>query len=94
MLRPSQIIIAMSVVSAVSATSTASPRDHSLPLGPLAFVGLWEGIDPFDGSTQRLSITCSNQTVCDIRLTDTLFTDCGGGTGFARGVDRHGMLTP
>lgn len=85
MRREVQITIAAIVVSATSSALAAGPRSQSPPLGPLAFVGLWEGIDPFDGSTQRLSITCSDQTFCDIRLTDTVFTDCGGGTGFARG---------
>jgi hypothetical protein len=52
-----------------------------------AFVGLWQGIDSFDGSTQFLSITCSRQGTCDVRLNDTAFTlSCQNQTGFAQGV--------
>ena len=42
--------------------------------GPKAFIGLWEAIDSSDGSTQRLSITCSGRQSCDVRLNDTLFS--------------------
>ena len=52
-----------------------------------AFVGLWQGIDSFDGSTQYLSVTCSRQRTCDVRLNDTAFTlSCQNQIGFARGV--------
>ena len=55
--------------------------------GQKAFVGLWEAIDSFDGSTQRLSITCSRDGLCDVRLNDTAFTlSCQDQIGFARGV--------
>ena len=51
-----------------------------------AFVGLWEAIDSFDGSTQRLSITCGQNRLCDVRLNDTTFTlSCPNEIGFARG---------
>ena len=51
-----------------------------------AFVGLWQGLDSFDGSTQYLSITCSRGNHCDVRLTDTAFTlSCPNQLGFAQG---------
>ena len=51
------------------------------------FVGLWQAIDSFDGSTQLLSITCSRQGDFDVRLNDTAFTlSCQNQIGFARGV--------
>ena len=51
-----------------------------------AFVGLWQAIDSFDGSTQLLSITCSRGRSCDVRLNDTLFTlSCPNQIGFAQG---------
>jgi hypothetical protein len=55
--------------------------------GHQAFVGLWQAIDSFDGSTQFLSITCTNKKVCDVRLNDTAFTlSCPNQIGFADGV--------
>lgn len=56
--------------------------------GRNAFVGLWQAIDSFDGSTQRLSITCDGRKDCDVRLNDTFFgLSCPNPpyTGFARG---------
>jgi hypothetical protein len=51
-----------------------------------AFIGLWEAIDSFDGSTQHLSITCTHNSSCDVRLNDTAFTlSCQNQIGFARG---------
>lgn len=50
------------------------------------FVGLWQAIDSYDGSTQLLSITCSRQGDCDVRLNDTAFTlSCKNQIGFAQG---------
>ena len=55
--------------------------------GKAAFVGLWQAIDSFDGSTQLLSITCTRDRSCDVRLNDTAFTlSCQNQIGFARGV--------
>ena len=62
-----------------------------------AFVGLWQAIDSFDGSTQRLSVTCSNRKKCDVRLNDTAFTDACQDQimGFAQGKGRikNGVLS-
>lgn len=55
--------------------------------GQRAFTGLWQSIDSFDGSTQYLSITCSPERSCDVRLNDTAFTlSCVNQTGFAQGT--------
>lgn len=52
-----------------------------------AMTGLWQAIDSFDGSTQLLSITCSDRSDCDVRLNDTAFTlSCQNQIGFAHGV--------
>lgn len=61
-----------------------------------AIIGLWQAIDSFDGSTQLLSITCSDQKDCDVRLNDTAFTlSCQNQIGFAQGVGSidHNVLT-
>lgn len=55
--------------------------------GPRPFTGLWQAIDSFDGSTQHLSITCSPDRSCDVRLNDTAFTlSCLNQIGFAQGT--------
>jgi hypothetical protein len=52
--------------------------------GPRSFTGLWQTIDSFDGSTQYLSIICSPERSCDVRLNDTAFTlSCVNQIGFA-----------
>ena len=52
-----------------------------------AFVGLWQALDSFDGSTQFLSITCARRSSCDVRLNDTTFTlSCPNAIGFAQGI--------
>jgi hypothetical protein len=55
--------------------------------GTQGFIGLWQTVDSFDGSTQHLSITCANASSCDVRLNDTAFTlSCMNQIGFARGI--------
>ncbi len=64
--------------------------------GGSPFVGLWQAIDSFDGSTQYLSITCSRREDCDVRLNDTAFTlSCPNQIGFAEGAGSadHNVLT-
>ena len=72
----------------ISADVVIASDDDDRRGGRQAFVGLWQGIDSFDGSTQYLSITCKNRKSCDVRLNDTSFgLSCPGEaqTGFARG---------
>jgi hypothetical protein len=45
--------------------------DNAHDRGYRAFIGLWQAIDSFDGSTQYLSITCTPKSSCDVRLNDT-----------------------
>ena len=60
--------------------------DNTHHPGYRAFIGLWQAIDSFDGSTQLLSITCTPKSACDVRLNDTAFTlSCQNQIGFARG---------
>ena len=51
-----------------------------------SFVGLWEGIDPVDGGDSLRSITCFTDRTCNLAVTDSVITLCGGGTGFASGT--------
>ncbi len=43
-------------------------------------MGLWQAIDPSDGSVQTMSITCpeDKNEPCEVLLTDTYFALCGG----------------
>jgi hypothetical protein len=60
------------------------------------FEGLWQAIDTHDGSTQLLSVICSRETGCDVRLNDTAFTlSCPNQIGFAQGTGdiAHNVLS-
>lgn len=54
------------------------------------FIGLWEGIDPNDGSSQILSITDNGDGKVKLLLHDTFLTQCGGGRGLAQGTGEIG----
>jgi hypothetical protein len=74
------------VILGVALTSVRA-ADDSQGGGQQAFVGLWQAIDSFDGSTQFLSITCASDKSCEVRLNDTAFTlSCDDQIGFARGA--------
>lgn len=108
-MRRDLLATAVMLTSLLAPGSMARAGDEGPLVGPRVFVGLWEGIDPSDGSTQHVSITCAEGfrdgqrsatsgssathrqgrdqavTICDVRLTDTFFTDCAGAMGFAQG---------
>jgi len=50
------------------------------------FVGLWEAVDPEDGSHQILSITDNTNGTAQLRLFDTYFTLCDGGRAIGEGT--------
>jgi hypothetical protein len=80
------LLIVFSVILGVVLTGVIRANDRH-DVGQAPFVGFWEGIDSYDGSTQRLSITCARDKSCDVRLNDTAFTlSCNNQIGFARGV--------
>jgi hypothetical protein len=80
----STVILGLALAYGALADDDGHGRQGS---GAAAFVGLWQGIDSFDGSTQLLSITCSRARACDVRLNDTAFTlSCQNQIGFAQGV--------
>jgi hypothetical protein len=49
------------------------------------FIGLWEGIDPGDGSLTQRSITCTRSGDCRILGADTFFRLCNGKRGIIQG---------
>lgn len=48
------------------------------------FVGLWEAIDPEDGSHQVLSITNNDDGTVKLLIYDTYFSSCNGGRGLVQ----------
>jgi hypothetical protein len=80
------MFLASAVIFGLVFTSP-SVADDARGGGHEPFVGLWQAIDSFDGSTQHLSITCTRDKSCDVRLNDTAFThSCQNQIGFTRGV--------
>jgi hypothetical protein len=79
------LFLAFSMILGLALASVSMAAGHH-GRDTKAFIGLWEGIDSFDGSTQLLSITCNRDGACDVRLNDTAFTlSCENQIGFARG---------
>jgi len=54
-------------------------------VGPAAFIGMWEGVDPLDGGLTQRSITCEG-TRCTVLGADQVWTSCGGGRGRLTGT--------
>lgn len=80
------LFLASATIIGLIFTSVCMAREPSV-VGRQPFVGLWQAIDSSDGSTQFLSITCSSDRSCDVRLNDTAFTfSCQNQIGFAHGV--------
>jgi hypothetical protein len=80
------LFLALAVILGLVLAGTSRADDGRRGGSHKAFVGLWQAIDSFDGSTQFLSITCTNHKSCDVRLNDTAFTlSCKNQIGFARG---------
>lgn len=68
------------------ATNLPEPTNSDFA-GTRLIVGLWEGIDPHDGSGARLSIICDQDGVCEVLVAETLFTVCDGSSeGLGRGT--------
>jgi len=75
------LLLCCAILIGLGAAGVSSAEEDHLP-----FLGLWKAVDGFDGSVQTLSITCASDDDCDVRLTDTAFTDaCPNQTGYAHG---------
>jgi hypothetical protein len=77
-------------IMAVALFTLASPIAGRADTGNIKqfkqFVGLWEAVDPEDGSHQILSITNSEDGSAKLRLFDTYFTLCDGGRAIGEGT--------
>ncbi len=49
------------------------------------FAGLWEGVDPGDGSLTQRSITCDAEGACEVLGADSFFRLCDGEQGILAG---------
>ena len=56
------------------------------PLQGSYFIGLWQGIDPNDGSESLRSIVKNDEGTFDIIGTETYFSACGGYPGVIEGT--------
>lgn len=65
----------------------AQPARATAP-DPQVFLGIWEGIDPLDGSTVRLVITnIDGGAVLELSQTESFFTNCvGRGPDYSQGL--------
>lgn len=90
------LIVLMVLITAVSlAASFASAKEVQEQRNP-ALIGLWEGIDPNDGSLRSVSITDNDRDgVYELLQYDTFWTLCGDGRALAEGsgtVGTDGVL--
>jgi len=86
MMMQRNLYLAFSVFLGLFLTNVCSVQGAQ-NVGKQPFVGLWQAIDTFDGSTQYLSIVCARDKSCDVRLNDTAFTlSCNNQIGVAYGV--------
>ena len=75
------VILFISTLSTVVVPQNALSNDHSLR----RFIGLWQAVDPDDGSLSTISIIkLSNDTV-HLLYNDTYFYLCNGGRGLGVG---------
>ena len=50
------------------------------------FIGLWQGIDLYDGSEVLISITVNSARIFDIIWSESYIGSCGGGRGIVKGT--------
>src|SRR5262249_53920726 len=76
------LLALLAIPIAALAEGTASAADDAV-LRP--FIGLWEGIDPGDGSLTQRSITCTRSGSCRVLGADSFFRLCNGKRGIIQG---------
>ncbi len=72
----SALFVCVAVGLMAPAVSQAGGKHKGVELS--SFVGLWEGIDPADGSHQVFQMTPNDEGALDILLHDSAFTLCEG----------------
>jgi len=77
------IMVALSASLLWSAGAQATQRDGHA--GARWFIGLWEGVDPGDGSLTQRAITCERNE-CEVLGSDSFFRLCDGTQGILEGA--------
>ncbi|WP_027158290.1 hypothetical protein [Methylobacter luteus] len=84
-------MLIMAVALLMLSAATTSPADSentngSEPGNGNSFIGLWEAVDPRDGSHLILSITSNDDGTVKLLVYDTFWTLCNGDRGIAQGT--------
>jgi hypothetical protein len=82
------LIVALTLV--LPSILNADPLD-----GDFKFAGLWQGVDPTDGSEALRSIIRNRDGTYEVIGSETYFSGCNGGRGIvtANGLNKDGILT-
>ena len=82
-----QPITIVSIALAIAAAAVTAPAIANADSGDArqTFVGLWEAVDPSDGSLTQRSISCDQAGVCAVLGSDSFWVVCGSPRGILRG---------
>ena len=75
------VIFLISMLTAVVVSQNSLADDHSFR----RFIGLWQAVDPVDGSLSTLSINKLSNDTLHLLYNDTYFYLCNGGRGLGVG---------
>jgi hypothetical protein len=86
--------VAILVALSAALLCTGAPAAERGAAGTRPFVGLWEGVDPGDGSLTQRAITCDRDGRCEVLGSDSFFRLCDGTQGILEGTGsvRDGVL--
>ena len=86
------------LMCAMSLSVLLAPQASVADNGRLrAFIGLWEAVDPSDGSLTQRSISCDRDGMCSILGSDSFWVVCGSPRGILRGegiLEDDGLRVP
>ena len=77
--------IALILVLTLSIVFTSLVSAYALE-GKTYFIGLWQGVDPLDGSENLISITLNKDGTFNIIGSESYWTFCDGGRGIVKGT--------
>ena len=80
-------IVVVSVVAGILLTQVTRARY----LGNPSFLGVWESIDPEDGSGQTMLISGGENGLFGLHVRDTYWTVCVGRRGILTGLGGHAL---
>lgn len=74
------------IILAISPLLLGSAANATGNTGSRSFIGLWEAVDPSDGSLTQRSINCDRDGNCSILGSDSFWVVCGSPRGILRGA--------